>query len=157
MQLSGKVMHGIKSLLVVAAIVLAIGVSLIEYLNFTGYCYAETRYLSDDELIRAVIANALKHTPDTVGTIHYSSIEDVLAKNADCCAVHREHRGIFEPLLPGRWVRIFGWYVAAVEVQYRYRKMTSTNYLDSFTLVSACGGIGERLGPYSSLPRNSHQ
>ncbi|MBU6462094.1 MAG: hypothetical protein KGK01_05595 [Bradyrhizobium sp.] len=148
-------MHAIKSLLVVTGIVLAIGLSLIEYLNFTGYCYAEARYLNDDELTRIAIADALKHVPDTVGIVHYSSVEDVLAKNPDCCAVHRQHRGLFEDLLPGTWVRAFGWYIAAIEVAYRYRETPSLNYLDSFTLVNACGRIGERLGSYSSSPRKS--
>jgi hypothetical protein len=150
-------MHAMKSGLVVIGIVLAIGLSVIEYLNFTGYCYAEARYLSDDELIKAVIANALRHVPDTAEITHYSSIDDLLAKNPDCCAVHRQDRGVFEGLLPGIWVRTFGWYIAAVEVAYRYRETPSMNYLDSFTLVNACGRIGERLGPYSSSPRNSHQ
>lgn len=150
-------MQAIKSLLLVTAIVLAIGLSVIEYFNFTGYCYAEARYLSDDELIETVIAGFLKHVPDTAEIVQYSSVEDVLARNPDCCAVHRRHRGVFEPLLPGIWVRTFGWYIAAVEVAYRYRETPSMNYLDSFTLVNACGRIGERLGPYSSSPAKSHQ
>jgi hypothetical protein len=150
-------MHPIKSGLVMTGILLAIGLGVIEYLNFTGYCYAEARYLGDHELIKAVIANALKHVPDTPEITRYSSVDDLLARNPDCCAVHRQDRGVFEGLLPGTWVRSFGWYIAAVEVVYRYRETPSMNYLDSFTLVNACGSIGERLAPYSSSPRNSHQ
>ncbi len=69
-----------------------IGIILPASLNYSGFCIAQGRYLSDDEKIRAVISYHNNRDTLPVGThnyqqISYRSVEEFLAKNPNCCAV----------------------------------------------------------------------
>ena len=55
---------------------------LIEYLNFTGFCYAQRRYLGERELVDLAIKQAIHFsdlvTSDVQEREVYSSMEDFL-------------------------------------------------------------------------------
>jgi hypothetical protein len=100
---------------------LAVGLMSVVVLNVTGFCYAQRRCLSDQELIKIAIEFNLQWPHAGNDPITYSSANDLLLKNPGCCVVLRGDRGLVENLLSGRWVRIFGWYIAAVELWYQVR------------------------------------
>lgn len=95
----------VKNLIVgnpIKLLILAISLiclSVIEYRNFTGYCYKKGRYLTEQELIDAVIEKKFVNTEarynshcgsngcKRVPVIVYSSVQDFKEKNHDCCHV----------------------------------------------------------------------
>jgi hypothetical protein len=113
------------------------------FLNFTGYCYDQRRYLDDKDMIRAAAEHILGAKRSEADTIAYSSVDDFLARNSDCCRVRRADRGQLEPTLSGHWIRFFGVYVAAVEAVYRHRSSAKDGHLESWVSISACGVASE--------------
>src|SRR6266478_3225607 len=79
--------------------------TLIEYLNFTGFCYAQRRYFGEQELVDFAIKREI-----------YGSVEDFHKVNPNCCILYRwGHPDLAE----GIWVRSFGWYISVAEIWYR--------------------------------------
>lgn len=97
------------------------------YLNATGFCYRESRYLTDVQLI-SVAANEAVRTNRAYAAIEqrieYASATDLISRNPDCCLVIKDvGEESADPFL--RDVapdRIFSSYVFAVEVIYRARQ-----------------------------------
>jgi hypothetical protein len=57
-----------RRLLFLGSLVLAVAIiGVFEYLNFSGYCYSERRYLSDRELIEKAVQYNLKNPPGVGG------------------------------------------------------------------------------------------
>jgi hypothetical protein len=63
-------------------------------LNVAGFCWAEKRFLSDEEMFASAAKAAFEYYPpmhyrtayaEVVSPIKYASVEDFDARNADCC------------------------------------------------------------------------
>lgn len=131
----------------------AVTFGVIEYLNFSGFCYAKGRYLSDDELIRSAIEYSLKQQPSEASNIRYDSVEEFISRNSDCCVIRKENRGEFENVLDGRWIRLIGVYVLVIDVWYQFKEAGPNNYYDSSIAMTSCGNVTERHRSLSSRSR----
>ncbi len=87
-------------------------------LNYSGFCFAKMRYLSDEEKIRSVFVSQNERTTISVYTpgkgtesyqhIKYKSFDEYLKENPDCCAVNP---GPPYETPPARFLdRIFGYH-----------------------------------------------
>jgi hypothetical protein len=130
---------------------------VIEYLNFTGYCYAQRRYLKDEELIEIAASYNLRFSNEGPNAIRYSAGPALVEQNPNCCVVHRTEGGPFDELMSGNWVRTFGLYTVVVEIWYRLKVSPPKNYLDSFVAMNACGKVAERQGSYTTSPRTERK
>jgi hypothetical protein len=140
-----------RRLLFLGSLVLAVAIiGVFEYLNFSGYCYSECRYLSDRELIEKAVQYNLKNPPGVGGVTQYASLDEFFAMNADCCFLER---GGHETLQEGTWVRLFGWYVAVADIWYRLGDVGLDAYYNSLVALNSCGQVKQRLGPLYPFPR----
>ena len=105
-------------------------------LNYSGFCFKEMRYLSDEEKIRIAVAKVNKmggwrHLKELgwpsnryKKIIPYESVDAFLQENPDCCTIVPyagfEHV-TDEPVPPSFWERFFGIYNSAVRIQYTRR------------------------------------
>jgi hypothetical protein len=120
-------------------------------LNYSGFCFRELRYLSDDEKIQKVIAEVSKGrfyagaiinlATGKVGTIRepipYESVEVFLKENPDCCTLipkNGNYADIAPP--PTLWQRIFG------NVNYGVRMKFKLKYLETPVDRHGNKGIG---------------
>ncbi len=123
-------------------------------LNYSGFCFAKMRYLSDEEKFRILFEafNSRKTVPIKTkdkGTqnyeqIKYESFEQFMEMNPNCCAI--DPGGPYDLAPPEVWDRVTGYDSAQVIV------MTSTvHYLDengerksqemtTETILQNCGG-----------------
>ncbi len=130
---------------------------LLVCLNFTGFCYSQGAYYSDQRLIEAAIRYDIsRHSASNPETSkRYDSMADFRHQNPDCCKVYRYGHPFLDPI----WVRIFGFYIVMVEVWYRANETTGVdNFYDSLISFDACGrimdfyGITEAHGPIIAEP-----
>lgn len=130
-------------------ILFLVGVGIFEYLNFSGFCYSERRYLKDQELIDAAVRHAIARLDRFPNHLTYSSAEEFHSVNQNCCRIYKEGH----PSLPeGTWVRILGWYVAVVRVWYKVEENGPRNYYDSYVSLNACGQVLQFKGTLESIP-----
>jgi hypothetical protein len=126
----------------------------IEYLNFTGFCYTQGRYLSEMELLDVGMQFAVhrqdKNTADR--NVMYGSLREFRERNPKCCTISRQTSASATPILD----RILGYYVCDVEVYYLATDATPVNNFYRLILsMNACGkivdirGIVEHDGPGS--------
>jgi hypothetical protein len=141
----------------VAAVFAALFVilAIIEYGNFTGFCYPQSRWLSDADLIQHAIQYNLQKQPKEAGVIEYGSVEAFLARNGNCCLIFRRDRGEFENILDPIWMRVFGWYVLVVDVWYQFKETGPNNFIQSDVAMNSCGDFLELHTSYGPRPRNS--
>jgi hypothetical protein len=140
---------GMKKLILVVGIFSLMSVALIQFLNFTGFCYGQRRYLSDKELIEAGIAYQMNNTREyySQGAIKYSSKENFIQLNRGCCFLTRDgHPGLDLEI----WGRIFGWYYAVVEIWYRLKNEGAQQFWYEYVYVDACGKVGFSWGHENS-------
>jgi hypothetical protein len=138
----------------ITLLVLGGALSTVEYLNFSGFCYSQRRYLSADELIAAAIKDNLKRhssQSDNFRSKIYTSLEEFFRQNPDCCEVSRWNVPFGPPLL----LRAFGVYSAIVDIVYRINDAGGVdNFYGSLTLVNSCGAILEVRGePLAKNPK----
>lgn len=134
---------------IVPLVLLLVGAGIFEYLNFSGFCYSETRYLKNQEFVDAAVRHAIARLDRFPDHLTYSSAEDFHKINPNCCRIYKEgHSSLPE----GTWVRIFGWYVAVVRVWYKVRENSPNNYYDSYVSLNACGKVLEFKGTLESIP-----
>jgi hypothetical protein len=125
---------------------------LVQFLNFTGFCYRQARYYSDKEFILiAANIDLGRHGPNKERNKAYESAGDLVAQNPNCCHVYRwGHYFIEMPFV----ARAVGFYYAAVQVWYRIRDDGVEQFYDSHVIVNACGEIIEKRGiPERNPPR----
>jgi hypothetical protein len=125
---------------------------IVQFLNFTGFCYRQARYYSDREFILiAANFNLRRHGSNEERNKAYQSADDLLSQNSNCCHVYRwGHYFIEMPLI----ARVVGFYYAAVQVWYRIRDDGVEQFYDSHVIVNACGEIIEKRGiPERNPPR----
>jgi hypothetical protein len=131
------------------------GFAWVQYLNFSGFCYSQKRYLSDQELLNV----AVQHNIDRdkfyfKDQIQYGSIAEFLQLNPNCCALFRRSHHMFAEDI---WVRAFGWYVVIAEVFYKIQPSGPDNYYYSYITLDACGKVLEQSGPIESMPPRPRQ
>jgi hypothetical protein len=128
----------------VAGAIVAV-IIVVEYLNFTGFCYTDKRYHSDQELTDFAITRALEFGKDTDSPEEpkiYRSIDEFHEVNPDCCVLYKwGHPGQEE----GIWVRIFGWYISVAEISYLNKTSGQERFYQAEVYMSACGEI-KRIG-----------
>lgn len=129
-------------------------------LNYTGYCHAEGKYLTDDEKIRGAVADVLKTYPRAVylagtreeelrigrpppKTIPYQDVDDFLRLNPACCSVTFVRRNS-EGATPEFLARIVGAPSGFVNVNYVVRYWNTNNQAQSKEVktsvpISNCG------------------
>lgn len=125
---------------------------LLEYLNFTGFCYSQGRYYSDEQLIDIAISDITRtHSPSNPEkNKRYESVGEFRQQNPECCIVYNYGHPFLDPI----WVRIFGFYRVLVEVWYRANESSGIdNFYDSLTSFDACGQIIRRQGIPESRSR----
>ncbi len=107
------------------------------FLNYTGYCGAEWRYLSDEELVEKAVEHVIRTYPpgidrgkksDDAGaeTVHsppadpirYQSVTDFLEENPDCCEIVSTGKEGFKGFLSSR---LQGDLAKFVHIEYRVR------------------------------------
>ncbi len=133
------------------------------YLNYSGFCFKEMRYLSDDEKIRMAInhlnkptyfydhedpsywysSGIKKGTPNRYQKkIPYESVDAFLDENPGCCTLipkDANYNGVdYEERPPTFWERILGKYNYAVKVKYVMR------YVEGPLDEKGKEGIGQR-------------
>lgn len=146
-------MTRIKPGIVVIAL-LAVALAVVQYLNFSGFCYEHGNFYSDRELEDIAIRAQMKfQDPNNPERNHvYKSVEEFRAENAGCCRVYRSGHALPNSIL----VRIVGWYVSDTEVAYRANDSRGKYpfYL-SDTFMNSCGkrlewrGITQEFYPRS--------
>ena len=128
-------------------------------MNYTGYCHAEGRYLSDEERINLAITNILQTYPpvlteNAVGVIHakrpdnpiyYADIAEFKLINRNCCNITmktNDGEGYQVPM----YSRIMGSISGLVHVKYiiRYKDKQgvelSKNH-ETYPAITNCGAI----------------
>ncbi len=82
-------------------LVIGIPLAILGYfgLNYSGFCFAQMRYLSDEEKISSVFdyQNARRDLLNVVGVekriynyIKYESFDEYIKENPDCCKINSE-------------------------------------------------------------------
>jgi hypothetical protein len=131
------------------------------YLNATGFCYRESRYLTNKQLISAAAIEAVKTNRAYAAIeqrIEYASATDLIARNPDCCIVIKDVGDqsadpFLRDVAPDR---IFGSYVLAVEVIYRARQDGPKPFDHHTYYLGACAERLDYSGSaeaYGRLPR----
>jgi hypothetical protein len=116
--------------------------ALIQFLNFSGFCYREMRYLPEGELINiAVVLNLSKHDPKSERNKMYVSLANFFEENQNCCKLYYRNQ-LIAPL-----ARVFGVYEMVVNVNYKISDTSiKYKYYDSDVLINACGRVVEKMG-----------
>lgn len=129
-------------------------------LNYTGYCHAAGKFLTDDEKIRMAVADVLKTYPPAVirtpvvtdglqftrrpaNPIYYRDVDDFLRRNPNCCHVSLSDEGS-ESYEPGYLWRIVGATSGFVIVNYLVRYLDEDSTPQSKKIkatipISNCG------------------
>jgi hypothetical protein len=151
-----------RRLIALAAVVVgAIGAGVLLYtpfFNALGYCFAEKRYLSDEELILNAARDIFTfyppkrygHTGELIrNPIPYRSFEDFFAANKDCCRIVSEGRKGYRPT----WDIVFrGLAAAIVEVKFQ----VEANPISKYKAVST-EGMPPGYVRYHAVVRNCGQ
>jgi hypothetical protein len=125
---------------------------LFQFLNWTGFCYGQFRYVREKELIEIAARMVMaRYEPHGERNKYYSSLEDFFAQNPNCCEVHYGSALNSSPL-----GRVVGFYDMIVEVHYRMSDTAPKyKYYDALIRMNACGRRLENMGiPEERGPRN---
>ena len=117
---------------------LVAGLSLIQFLNFTGFCYRDLRYYSDQEFKDAAVRSILSDQAKRASSQQYfPSIREFYNDNPDCCRIYRWRD---DPLV-SLWARVFGWYVVLIDVIYRLPWYAENRYFNANAYADACTAV----------------
>lgn len=141
---------GRKTLIkVTLAIVLLLMPITAALLSDSGFCFSQSRFLSDEEMIKPAVRVLAQGDYMSIASSE-DSINDFLRRNPDCCAVNRY------PSLR-TWLDVLtGWNTSEIEVNFERNPkfMSAENfekYYKQYVYVSACGEFLKR-GPGTSTP-----
>lgn len=108
-------------------------------LSYPGYCFAQEKYLSDDEYI----GGALPRITWQVKVENAKSTpEDYVRTHPSCCSVYHHASSWFENFLDSHYVEVELNY----EVKPEMAKILGTPFYKSYVHVSACGVAGRTYG-----------
>ena len=114
----------------------------IGFLNYTGYCSSQNRYLSDSEKITIAVENINK-TPGKVFDLRnksdqvefpletyipYKTTKEFLRKNINCCIVTDEADTDIIPSVPF-WSKVTGLHTENVKVVYKAKYKNSRDQI----------------------------
>jgi hypothetical protein len=140
--------------------VLAVAVSGIPALNYSGYCFEQHRYLADEEIVRAAVERVMGVYPPVVDVVEmvdgqagilgrlapmnavpYASADEFLRINEGCCELrHRDPEGY----RPSLYERLTGRSRTLVRLEFavryvdRYGNPLSVTD-EAFFAISNCG------------------
>ena len=105
-----------------------------------GGCSNHSRKLSDKDLIaEAIRINLSVHGPGSSRTKNYSSVEDVVHQNPNCCEINSGTSHVSSLLELGASDLV------TVKVVYLIEDKNNTRY-ESFVVLNKCGKYFERFG-----------
>ncbi|HSC74692.1 MAG TPA: hypothetical protein VLB90_00460 [Pseudomonadales bacterium] len=128
-------------------------------MNYTGYCHAEGRYLSDEEKIDLAIRDILQTYPpvlteNAVGVIHskrpenpvyYTDITEFKSSNNNCCNITQvgpEGKNDRASLYSRITGRISGFVHVKYLVRYKDEQGTGlSKSIDTYPAITNCGAI----------------
>lgn len=123
-------------------------------LNYAGYCLAEGRWLTDEEIFRKQIARIIQQDKIYLqlpkrGNVHYKavkykSVEEFLKQNPNCCKMHR-----FGPdggVGISFRAKINGDYLDGMGIYYKARYLDKTGKIKElnrsvYPIVNNCGDL----------------
>ena len=121
---------------------------LILSLNYTGFCYRELRYLSDEEfLIAAISYEASKGNMIIINTSEKSA-RSFLKVYPNCCSLERHNHWILASPIE----RFFGFYFLVVDIRYALNEgalaqaPNDGRYYNAHIGIHACGNILKSIG-----------
>lgn len=132
--------------LVILAFVIVLGA--LASLNYSGYCVRDARFLTQAELVDAGVRDYFASYPPPVysnfvrvtAPIPYSSVEDFVSRNPNCCELNPTGR---QGETPGLFSRILGRFAGYVRIDYMLEEATNnvphTNLVR--VAVSNCGRV----------------
>lgn len=101
-----------------AAPFLGLGLFFFLHSNQSGFCTAQQRYLSDQEIVNLAIRHVLERKNDyKLEKVSDASITAFRDSNKNCCKVYRNGHALLEGNV--RFWRLFGFYVVGVDVNER--------------------------------------
>jgi len=138
-------------------------------LSYSGYCFKEKRYISDEEKIKIVVAHVM-HMDELRGhegleflhqedrdrelakraretPVNYKNMDEFFALNQSCCTVTRKHTDSEgETYVVGLWDRLCGFTSSLVVVKYleRYRDkkgVVHSTERETAPAISNCGHL----------------
>ncbi|MCL1481097.1 MULTISPECIES: hypothetical protein [unclassified Marinobacter] len=108
-------------------------------LSYTGYCFAQDKYLSDDEYIRGALSDV---TWELKVKDAKSTPEDYVRSHPGCCSVYHQASSWFDNILNSYYVE--------VELNYELKpemtKFSGTPFYTTYVSVTACGVAVESFG-----------
>lgn len=114
------------------------------YRNYSGYCFAQARYLSDADFMRAAVRyNAYQiYVDDRV-----NAASAFVASHPECCQVDRTSH-----LTSGWFARLLGFYWIVVNIAFDVRpdlvtKSENRKY-QGYVELNACGARGNMFGEF---------
>lgn len=147
-----------RYLIVLMAMILISGI-YIGRMNYTGYCFAEGKYLTDKEKVRVAVADVMKlYPPPVIRTsvgpstwnvdvpekpIYYRDVDEFLALNPSCCAISYVRKEL-ESTGPRFSDKATGAMSSFVDMNYIVRYFDVDNVVQStavkgFLPISNCG------------------
>jgi hypothetical protein len=104
-------------------------------LNYSGFCFEEMRYLSQEDKVRAVFDSLNNQEKiDKIKHIKYKSFDEYLKENPDCCVVNPSYTDL---PTPSQIERLFGYYSGdIVRIKYKMRYIDTNGKLKVQKLVN---------------------
>jgi hypothetical protein len=122
-------------------------IALMEYLNFTEFCYGEGRYLGDQGLIDATIRYEIEHLPPNYlskDIKKYASVAEFHEVNPNCCDLTKWG----DPAIRtwdrrfAIWARrILGVELLIVKLRYRFKDDGQQQFESAHYLIDSCGQV----------------
>lgn len=121
-------------------------------LNYSGFCWEQKRWLSDEEKIRRIVEQQFLYQPEVIYGLgegvasersnpatRYETVEHFLEKNPDCCRVDLSRAG-GDTLYPTLWDKLWNYYTDIVVVKYGAKHINSfgENSKESLFLINNC-------------------
>lgn len=130
-------------------------------MNYTGYCHAQGRYLSEEELINLSVKNAILTFPPVIRTIGndnnsfirpikfvaYSGVDDFFEKNINCCEITlRGDEGYKVSLYSRLTGSVYGLVHMRYLVEFKNNDSIDMHELhESYSAISNCGVVWEGI------------
>lgn len=161
----GRILRALKHISLIVISISAVYVVVRLGLNYSGYCYEQKRYLTDQEKIEIAVREILRFYPPTLTeygvsqggenvvrwfspekAIPYQSVEDFFKINKECCEITDYEKGDFgqKGERISRLNKLLGDTSDNVRVRYRVRYFDErgslmTRQYESYIAISNCG------------------
>ena len=139
--------HSMKWIMWLAMGAVVLGLIGSSALNYSGFCFAQGRYLTEQELIEIGARDEFRFYPpshypgfvaEVAKPIPYNSFEEFVSRNPNCCSLTRTGRKGGAPTLIHR---LLGHFATFVRVEYSVEEdvtdtpMTTVSYI----AITNCG------------------